>query len=129
MRRIINSTFITLDGVVENPHLWPSLGSAGAAESFDIQTELLQSCDAVVMGRATYESFAAAWPGRSDSFADRLNAIQKYVASWVHPLILGRSGPRAPHFLECPSTQLRLVDSRSLPNGIAILRYQVERAA
>jgi dihydrofolate reductase len=82
MRRIINSTFITLDGVVENPHLWPSLGEAGAEMSLDIHNELLHSCDALVMGRGTYESFAGAWPTRSgNSYADRINAMPKYVAS------------------------------------------------
>ena len=56
MRKIINSTFITLDGAVENPHLWPSLGETGSQASFDIQTELLSNCDAVLMGRRTYDS-------------------------------------------------------------------------
>jgi dihydrofolate reductase len=186
MRRIINSTYITLDGAIENPHLWPSLGAAAQAVSFDIQNELLQSCDALIMGRRTYESFAAVWPTRSgDAVSDRINAMPKYVASttlreagwdnttvisddltgrlaqlkarpgkdilqyglgpvsyamlehglldemrlWVHPLILGRTGPKSPHFLECPPARLRLADSRSLPNGIAILRYEVEGAA
>jgi dihydrofolate reductase len=82
MRKIINSTFITLDGAVENPHLWPSLGVEGAQESFDIQTELLNQCDAVLMGRRTYESFASVWPTRSgDVFSDRINAMEKFVAS------------------------------------------------
>lgn len=82
MRKIINSTYITLDGVVEDPHLWPTLGTAGQAISFEIQNDLLQSCDALLMGRRTYDSFAAVWPTRSgDSFSDRINAMQKYVAS------------------------------------------------
>ena len=186
MRRIINSTYITLDGVVENPHLWPSLGTAAQALSFDIQNELLQSCDTLVMGRRTYESFAAVWPTRSgDSVSDRINAMQKYVVSttlqepqwnittvisddvvgqleklkqqpgqdilqyglgrvsftmlehqlldevrlWIHPLFLGRTGPRVPHFLESPPARLNLTDSRPLPNGIAILRYEVDYSA
>src|SRR5579859_347 len=79
--RIINSTYITLDGAVENPHLWPSLGDEGAEVSFKIQNELLQACDAVLMGRKTYESFAAVWPTRSDGYSDRINAMRKYVVS------------------------------------------------
>jgi dihydrofolate reductase len=82
MRKIINSTFITLDGAVEDPHLWPSLGEEGAQESFDIQVELLNHCDAVLMGRRTYESFASAWPTRSgDVYSDRINAMEKFVVS------------------------------------------------
>jgi dihydrofolate reductase len=82
MRKIINSTFITLDGVVEDPHLWPSLGADGGQESFDIQTELLNNCDAVLMGRRTYDSFASAWPTRSgDVYSDRINAMEKIVVS------------------------------------------------
>jgi len=81
-RKIINSTFMTLDGGVENPHLWPSLGDQGSQESHAIQDALLQDCDAILMGRKTYESFAAVWPTRSgDRFADRMNSMRKYVAS------------------------------------------------
>jgi dihydrofolate reductase len=61
MRKIINSTYISLDGVVENPHQWHSSGEDGG-EGEAIQTELLLRCDAVVMGRRTYEGFAPVWP-------------------------------------------------------------------
>ncbi|HEY7592013.1 MAG TPA: dihydrofolate reductase family protein [Actinophytocola sp.] len=81
MRRIINSTYVSLDGVVQNPQNWPSLGSF-SAEGDAIQNELLQSCDAVVMGRHTYDGFAPVWSARSgDAFSDRINAMPKYVAS------------------------------------------------
>jgi dihydrofolate reductase len=81
MRKIINSTFISLDGVIANPHLWPPLDQADD-EGTAIQTELLFSCDAVLMGRRTYESFAQAWPTRSgDAFSDRINSMAKYVVS------------------------------------------------
>jgi dihydrofolate reductase len=82
MRKIINSTYITLDGAVEDPHLWPPTGEGGAQESFDIQAELLNQCDAVLMGRRTYEGFASVWPTRSgDVFSDRINAMEKFVVS------------------------------------------------
>jgi dihydrofolate reductase len=80
MRTIINSTFISLDGVIEAPHTWPPTGED--ERSFGIHTDLSQSCDAVLMGRRTYEDFAAAWPARSgDPHSDRLNSIRKYVVS------------------------------------------------
>jgi hypothetical protein len=44
-------TYISLDGVIENPHLWPPSGD-DAGESDAIQTELLLGCDAVLMGGA-----------------------------------------------------------------------------
>ena len=82
MRKIINSTYITLDGAVESPHLWPSLGNSAKAVSFDIQMELLDACDVILMGRRTYETFASAWPTRSgDRMSDSFNAMQKQVVS------------------------------------------------
>ena len=83
MRKIINSTFITLDGAVENPHLWPGHFDASAKEvSYSIQMELLNACDSILMGRHTYEGFSSAWPTRSgDNMADRINAMQKQVVS------------------------------------------------
>ena len=76
MRRIINSTFITLDGVMEGPHLWPSLGRPGDERAVRIQTDLLLASDGLLMGRRTYDSFAAAWPTRSgDPYSDTINAM------------------------------------------------------
>ncbi|MGA7670891.1 MAG: dihydrofolate reductase family protein [Nitrolancea sp.] len=80
-RKIVNSTYISLDGVIQNPHHWPSPDvedeNAGV-----IQTDLLMSCDAVLMGRLTYESFAPVWSSRSgDPFTDRMNSMAKYVVS------------------------------------------------
>ena len=81
MRKVINSTYVTLDGVIENPQDWPSLGSF-SDEGNAVQTELLLACDAVLMGRRTYEAFAPAWASRSgDPFSDRMNSISKYVVS------------------------------------------------
>src|SRR5688572_13711828 len=64
MRRIINSTYISLDGVIEQPQTWPSGGVADDS-AYTIQRDLLFSCDAVLMGRRTYEGFAPVWPTRS----------------------------------------------------------------
>jgi dihydrofolate reductase len=46
---------------------------------------------------------------------------------WFHPLILGNKGPQVPHFSGCPPMQMKLVASRTLPNGIVILNYQIGR--
>ncbi len=82
MRRIINSTYISLDGVIEAPHLWPSLGRPGDERFGQIQAELALSCDALLMGRHTYDGFAPVWPTRSgDPVSDQINAMPKYVVS------------------------------------------------
>jgi dihydrofolate reductase len=82
MAKIINSTYITIDGVVEGPHLWPSLDRPGDERGGRIQTDLLLSCDAVLMGRRTYEGFAPVWQTRSgDPYSDRINTMPKYVVS------------------------------------------------
>jgi len=82
MRQLINSTYTTLDGVVEGPHLWPSLKRGTSDEGDTIQTALLQTCDIVLMGRRTYDVFAPAWSSRSgDAYSDRINSMRKVVVS------------------------------------------------
>jgi dihydrofolate reductase len=82
VRKIINSTYISMDGVVEGPHLWPSLGRPGDARADQIQADLVLSCDALLMGRHTYDGFAPVWPTRSgDPVSDQINAMPKYVVS------------------------------------------------
>jgi dihydrofolate reductase len=98
MGRTVNSTYITLDGVVENPQLWPSTGEDGG-ESFDIQNDLVQGCEAMLMGRRTYESFASVWPTRSgDPVSDKFNSMPKYVVSttlgtpeWNNTTVISRN--------------------------------------
>jgi dihydrofolate reductase len=79
MRRLVESTFITLDGVIENPHHWgpPYWDDEHAAYA----EKLLSDADALLLGRETYEGFVQAWPSREGEFADRINAMPKYVAS------------------------------------------------
>jgi dihydrofolate reductase len=81
MRKLINSTYITLDGVVQDPQDWPSLGSF-SERGDQIQTDLLLSCDTQIMGRKTYEGFAMVWPTRGGNpYGDHINAMPKYVCS------------------------------------------------
>lgn len=81
MAEIINSTYVTLDGVIEHPETWPDMGGFGV-EGNAIQTELVLGCSAVIMGRRTYESFAQVWPTMSGHpLADKMNTMPKYVAS------------------------------------------------
>lgn len=81
MGRIVVTEFLTVDGVMESPQRWvPSFWSN---ETNAYKLDELHSHDAQLLGRATYESFAASWPQRSDpdGFADRMNGMAKYVVS------------------------------------------------
>ncbi len=79
MRRIIVSTFVTLDGVIENPHHW-SLNYFDE-EAGKFASEQLFAADALLLGRETYQGFAEAWPSRTGDFADKINSMAKYVVS------------------------------------------------
>ena len=97
MRRIINSTYITLDGVIENPQDWPSGKHQGDSRHGELQTELLLRCDALLLGRRTYEGFAPVWSAMSgDPYTDHINAMEKWVVSstltdpaWNNSEVLG----------------------------------------
>jgi dihydrofolate reductase len=80
MGKITVTAFITLDNVVEEPQLWS--GAFQSDDTGDYNSKVLFDADAMLLGRATYEGFAAAWPSRSgDRFSDRFNAMPKYVVS------------------------------------------------
>jgi dihydrofolate reductase len=81
MRKLKLAMYVALDGVVENPG-WT--GPFWNDELSDLQAEYLYSSDALVLGRVTYEGFAAAWPGMEEStgdFGKKMNSMPKYVAS------------------------------------------------
>ena len=81
MRKVVMTEFVTLDGVMEAPIKWsvPFRCDEGAKFKHD---ELFAS-DALLLGRVTYEGFAAAWPAMEGTgdFGERMNAIPKYVVS------------------------------------------------
>jgi dihydrofolate reductase len=82
MRHIINSTYISLDGVIQDPQDWPDNGIESDGTGMKVQTDLLFGCDALLMGGRTYPGFAPAWMARSgDPFSDRMNSMAKYVVS------------------------------------------------
>jgi len=79
MRKIIESTLVSLDGVIGSPHLWATGHFDSEAEQYAL--ELLSTSDAMLMGRQTYEFFAAAFPHRTGNYGERINGIRKYVLS------------------------------------------------
>jgi dihydrofolate reductase len=80
MGKLTVTCFITLDNVVEDPHLWS--GEFQSEDTGELNSEVLLDSYALLLGRVTYEGFAAAWPSRSgDRFSDKFNAMPKYVVS------------------------------------------------
>jgi dihydrofolate reductase len=79
MRRVVVTEFITLDGIMEDPHKWSFPYWNDEIDQFK-HDELFAS-DAQLLGRVTYQGFAEAWPSRTGDFADRLNSLPKYVVS------------------------------------------------
>jgi dihydrofolate reductase len=81
MRKVTVSMFVTLDGVMESPDKWsfPFWNDEIAKFKFD---ELFAS-GALLLGRVTYQGFAAAWPSMKDEqgYADRMNSLPKHVVS------------------------------------------------
>jgi dihydrofolate reductase len=89
MRKIIESTFVSLDGIIDDTR--PSTASRAAPQHWGqpywdedhagYAEKLLDSGDAMLLGRVTYEGFAEAWSGRDGDYAERFNSMPKYVAS------------------------------------------------
>ena len=80
MGKLTATSFITLDTVVEDPHLWS--GDYQSDDTGVLNSAVLEESDAMVLGKTTYEGFAAAWPSRSgDPFSDKFNSMPKYVVS------------------------------------------------
>jgi dihydrofolate reductase len=102
MAPLIVSEFVSLDGVMEapggeptHPHTaWTTAYESEDRDDFKFREVL--AAGSLLVGRVTYESFAGAWPRYEGAFADRMNAMPKYVVSstlddppaWSHTTIL-----------------------------------------
>jgi hypothetical protein len=75
---------------------------------------LLESADALVLGRVTYEAFAASWPGRTGELADRIN----------YPFIAGSGEPLLPGIT---TTYLDLAEVNEVGDGVVVLTYKPKR--
>jgi dihydrofolate reductase len=89
MRKLIESTFVSLDGIIDDTR--PSTASRAEPQHWGqpywdedhngYMAGLMAGVDASLMGRVTYEGFAEAWSGREGPEADMFNTMKKYVAS------------------------------------------------
>jgi class 3 adenylate cyclase len=135
MRRLIASEFVTLDGVMQAPghdphpdgkNTW-ALQFAGEDQQ-RFKVDELQDAGALLLGRVTYEIFAAFWPTapKDWGFADRMNSIPKYVVSknlktavWQNSTIIrGDVGEEIAHLKEEPGGDILLQGSADLLNSI-----------
>ncbi|MER8992256.1 dihydrofolate reductase family protein [Mesorhizobium sp. M0678] len=78
MRKLIITEFISVDGIAEVEKL-PSVAWNDEMQKF--KDDELADSGAMLLGRTTYEIFAGSWPKETGDFADRFNALPKYVAS------------------------------------------------
>jgi dihydrofolate reductase len=103
MGRIVVSDNVSLDGVIQDPagdEGFPRGGWVGLIkdrpELATLALDEAMGSEAMLMGRRTYEWFAARWPSRTGALADRLNSLPKYVVSstledpdWNNSTVLG----------------------------------------
>ena len=90
MGRVVAAEYVTLDGVMTDPGGVGEIEHGGwSNQYFDnelakVQSEQLLASDALLLGRVTFEGFAAAWPSMEETegeFAVRMNTLPKFVAS------------------------------------------------
>lgn len=130
MRKVVVSEFLSLDGVMEDPGGAEKSAHGGWTMPYwddeigKFKFDELFASDALLLGRVTYQGFAAAWPSMTDEqgFADRMNSlpIDEYQLM-VYPIVLG-GGKRL--FTDGRTTTLRLVNTKTFRSGVVLLAYQ-----
>jgi dihydrofolate reductase len=88
MANIIVTEFVSLDGVMEDPGGAEDFRHGGwtfeigmGDDGYKFKLDETMETHALLLGRKTYEGFAAAWPSRDGEFADKFNSMPKYVVS------------------------------------------------
>ncbi len=126
MAKVVATEFVTLDGVMEDPHLWsfPYWGNDIA----DFKSKELFDSETMLLGRVTYEAFADSWPGRTDEtgFADRFNGMPKLVASttlrdptWTNSSVIqGPVADEVRRLKQQPGGDITIHGSRTLVNSL-----------
>ncbi len=81
MRKVVVSEYLSLDGVAEQPDQFVFVSDFDGASEEDF-TRTISSQDTVLLGRRTYDDWAAFWPGSDiEPFASFINPVEKYVFS------------------------------------------------
>ena len=137
MSRVVVSEFVSLDGVMEDPGGAEGFELGGWAFQFDrgpegdrFKLDELVAADALLLGRVTYQGFAAAWPSMTDEtgFADKMNGLRKYVvsgtmadadATWSNTTVIrGDIGTEVGRLKERPGGDLLVAGSRRLVGSL-----------
>ena len=109
MGKVVVTEFISLDGVVEDPGGAEDFEYGGWSFEFNrgeegdkFKLDETMESEALLLGRVTYEGFAAAWPQREGEFADKFNNMPKYVVSttltdpeWTNSTVISGDVPDA----------------------------------
>src|SRR6266436_1645322 len=129
MRKVVVSEFVTLDGVIEDPG--GSDGTKHGGWSFQYGSEEqgkykfdeLFASDALLLGRVTYQEFAAAWPTMpgAGEYGERMNSLPKYVVSttlsevtWNASLIKGNLAEEVSKLKQQPGQDVLIFGSGAL---------------
>lgn len=135
MGKLVVTEFVSVDGVMEDPGGGEQYDRGGWAFKFDrgedgdrFKLDELMAADAQLLGRVTYEGFAAAWPSRADEvgFAEKMNTMPKYVVSstlsdpeWANTTVLsGDLASEVSGLKERYSGDILLAGSAQLVQGL-----------
>jgi dihydrofolate reductase len=134
MRRIVLTEFMSLDGVIEDPGGAEGYAHGGWSfkfqdpEGMSYKLQETMSHDALLLGRVTYEGFAAAWPSMTDEvgFAEKMNSMPKYVVSgtlrdpqWNNSTVLsGDLAQEIAALKQAPGGDILVAGSRTLAQGL-----------
>jgi dihydrofolate reductase len=125
--RLVATEYLSLDGRFQEPGQWS--GPFFNEEAAEFKWAELKASDALLLGRKTYEGFAAAWPGmRRDTgeFGERMNDIRKYVvsstlkeATWSGSTLIGANViDEVRRLVKAPGHDLLLSGSAQLFNAL-----------
>jgi len=119
MRKVKLAMYVSLDGVVQDPAWTAPFWNDQLAT---LQSDYLFASDALLLGRVTYEGFAAAWPTMdAGEFGHRMNTMPKFVASrtldhaeWNATIITGDVAEQVARLKEQPGQDLLIYGSGTL---------------
>jgi dihydrofolate reductase len=131
MRKVVAAEYLTVDGVMTDPGGVGEIEHGGWSNPYfndelaKHQSEQLFASDALLLGRVTFEGFAAAWPSMEEAegeFAVRMNALPKFVASrslkeplaWNGRLLKGNLAEEVANLKEQPGQDLLIYGSGQL---------------
>lgn len=135
MRRVVAAEYVTVDGVMTDPGGVGEIEHGGWSNPYfneelaKYQSDQLFASDALLLGRVTFEGFAAAWPSMEKTegeFAVRMNALPKFVASkslreplpWNATLLKGDVAEEVAKLKEQPGQDILIYGSGELVNAL-----------